>query len=179
MHAIWTRFILVSWLTLASASASAAIYTDTFNPTPDIFLTGLINPLGQDSVSWTFDITSDGYLPGTSDPIQSASIAMSLRDDTDTIWWSPIFEFATILVDNDFTAFWEVDTGTTSIQVESVITLTQTGTLDVTLIALVGDFYFEDATLTADTTVVPVPAAVWLFGSGLVGLAGVARRKKA
>jgi len=26
--------------------------------------------------------------------------------------------------------------------------------------------------------VIPVPAAVWLFGSGLVGLAGVARRKK-
>jgi hypothetical protein len=27
-------------------------------------------------------------------------------------------------------------------------------------------------------TVVPVPAAVWLFGSGLLGLAGVARRRK-
>ena len=27
--------------------------------------------------------------------------------------------------------------------------------------------------------VVPVPAAVWLFGSGLIGLIGVARRKKA
>lgn len=27
------------------------------------------------------------------------------------------------------------------------------------------------------TTVVPVPAAVWLFGSGLIGLVGVARRK--
>lgn len=27
--------------------------------------------------------------------------------------------------------------------------------------------------------VVPVPAAVWLFGSGLIGLLGVARRKKA
>jgi len=26
---------------------------------------------------------------------------------------------------------------------------------------------------------VPVPAAVWLFGSGLLGLIGVARRKKA
>ncbi|MDA3868505.1 MAG: VPLPA-CTERM sorting domain-containing protein [Gammaproteobacteria bacterium] len=35
--------------------------------------------------------------------------------------------------------------------------------------------HWEAATLTA----VPVPAAVWLFGSGLLGLAGVARRKAA
>jgi hypothetical protein len=28
------------------------------------------------------------------------------------------------------------------------------------------------------TAVVPVPAAVWLFGSGLIGLVGIARRKK-
>ena len=34
-------------------------------------------------------------------------------------------------------------------------------------------------TLTAQATVVPVPAAVWLFGSGLLGLVGIARRKKA
>jgi hypothetical protein len=26
---------------------------------------------------------------------------------------------------------------------------------------------------------IPVPAAVWLFGSGLIGLVGVARRRKA
>ena len=30
-----------------------------------------------------------------------------------------------------------------------------------------------------DTSAVPVPAAVWLFGSGLLGLIGMARRKKA
>jgi hypothetical protein len=29
------------------------------------------------------------------------------------------------------------------------------------------------------TSAVPVPAAVWLFGSGLIGLVGLARRKKA
>lgn len=38
-----------------------------------------------------------------------------------------------------------------------------------------------NGTLTAGAmpSAVPVPAAVWLFGSGLIGLAGVARRKKA
>ena len=30
-----------------------------------------------------------------------------------------------------------------------------------------------------DTAVVPVPAAAWLFGSGLIGLIGIARRKQA
>ncbi len=30
---------------------------------------------------------------------------------------------------------------------------------------------------TIHSSVVPVPAAVWLFGSGLIGLAGIARRK--
>jgi len=31
--------------------------------------------------------------------------------------------------------------------------------------------------LIRDTTVVPIPAALWLFGSGLIGLVGFARRK--
>jgi hypothetical protein len=30
-----------------------------------------------------------------------------------------------------------------------------------------------------DTQVVPIPAAAWLFGSGLLGIIGIARRKKA
>ena len=34
-----------------------------------------------------------------------------------------------------------------------------------------------DGDVTAGTA--PVHAAVWLFGSGLIGLIGVARRKKA
>jgi hypothetical protein len=38
--------------------------------------------------------------------------------------------------------------------------------------------YFDNASMTIDVAAVPVPAAVWLFGSGLVGLVGVARRKK-
>lgn len=33
--------------------------------------------------------------------------------------------------------------------------------------------------ITGDVSPVPIPAAVWLFGSGLIGLAGFAHRKKA
>jgi hypothetical protein len=37
---------------------------------------------------------------------------------------------------------------------------------------------FAWAVQTGDVAAVPVPTAVWLFGSGLLGLVGVARRKK-
>lgn len=41
-----------------------------------------------------------------------------------------------------------------------------------------GQYTQYDLTGTMDVAAVPVPAAVWLFGSGLVGMVGVARRKK-
>ena len=41
-----------------------------------------------------------------------------------------------------------------------------------------GPFGGFNAGFNANLTGVPIPAAVWLFGSGLLGLVGVARRKK-
>ena len=42
------------------------------------------------------------------------------------------------------------------------------------------NFDITSITITSvEVGAVPVPAAVWLFGSGLIGLAGVARRRKA
>jgi hypothetical protein len=38
-------------------------------------------------------------------------------------------------------------------------------------------FGHADASLVTQPSVVPVPAAAWLFGSGLLGLVGVARRR--
>lgn len=38
--------------------------------------------------------------------------------------------------------------------------------------------FYAWAVQSGDVSAVPVPPAVWLFGSGLLGLAGVARRKK-
>ena len=42
-----------------------------------------------------------------------------------------------------------------------------------------GSGFFAWAVRPGDVAAVPVPAAAWLFGSGLLGLLGVARRKKA
>jgi hypothetical protein len=41
------------------------------------------------------------------------------------------------------------------------------------------DYFIDNVSISADVNAVPVPAAVWLFGSGLIGLVGMARKKKA
>jgi hypothetical protein len=38
---------------------------------------------------------------------------------------------------------------------------------------------FAWAVHSGDVSAVPIPTAIWLFGSGLLGLIGVARTKKA
>jgi hypothetical protein len=45
-------------------------------------------------------------------------------------------------------------------------------------VANIGDRFEAQAVTVWDPSVVPVPTAAWLFGSGLVGLAGFARRRK-
>lgn len=41
---------------------------------------------------------------------------------------------------------------------------------------LSNDFRIDTVTMAVDVTPVPLPAAFWLFGSGLVGLAGIKKR---
>jgi hypothetical protein len=42
-----------------------------------------------------------------------------------------------------------------------------------------GDVVYCAGTACPGAGVIPIPAAAWLFGSGLLGLAGVARRRTA
>jgi hypothetical protein len=54
-----------------------------------------------------------------------------------------------------------------------------TGGMCMTGHAAGGTMAATPASLTiSEASPVPVPAAAWLFGSGLIGLVGVARRKK-
>ena len=53
------------------------------------------------------------------------------------------------------------------------------GTMSVGLVSFGTGLYSYSGFTTWAPSAVPVPAAVWLFGSGLIGLFGIARRKKA
>jgi hypothetical protein len=51
--------------------------------------------------------------------------------------------------------------------------------VSITHTQLDGAFAGMTSVVTMQISQVPVPAAVWLFGSGLLGLLGVARHRKA
>ena len=72
---------------------------------------------------------------------------------------------------NDGILIWQVDTGLNgSYEYYGA----QTGAIDELRLGFSGTFLVDDITLTS---AVPVPAAAWLFGSGLLALAGISRRK--
>jgi hypothetical protein len=58
------------------------------------------------------------------------------------------------------------------------VTITGLNSINVDWFAGTPGDYIRVLTDFSPGAVVPVPAAVWLFGSGLVGLLGIARRKK-
>jgi hypothetical protein len=128
------------------------------------------------SVSWTFDITDDGFDHATQD-VTSAFVTLNLSDDS---WdW---FEIATLDVGtNKF--LWEVDSGDISFTITSLITLSEYGTVDATVRSKMGDFYFNTATLFAEgTELIPTahaaePATMFMFGTGLIGMAFIVRKK--
>ena len=89
-------------------------------------------------------------------------------------------------IDNFFTyGGWQLDLNTLIIGADSTanfLHLSGTGIVsgnDYQNTNATWSFSAESSTLYSMTvtTAVPVPAAVWLFGSGLIGLLGVARRK--
>lgn len=166
-------------LMLAITTAEAASYADTYNPDDMLLGTGA----GQTSShSWEFDITTSGFNPLTQNAI-SGFVDLQLRDDKGpqdgterlsfSIGGANLTNNANANKDMQFNLFDQSDI---------LLQLSDVGKLLVVLTAIQGDFIFEAATLhvaatDADVNSVPLPAALWLFGSALLGLIGATRGK--
>jgi hypothetical protein len=95
-------------------------------------------------------ITSGGSNPGD---YTAKNVALESLNLTGSDWFR-------LAISTDDGTSWSGDTSVTFLGADSY------------------DVNFSDGSvLQVDVTVIPVPSAVWLFGSGLLGLVGIARRK--
>ncbi len=181
MKKIACAILVLMGLSLAVTVAEAASYIDTHDPTVMLLGTGD----GQTaSYSWEFDITDSGFSP-LNQHVTNALLDLQLRDDRGPKDGDEKLSLSigeTNLLSN---ANANHDLSLNLLDgSNALLKLLDTGKLLVVLTATRGDFMFESATLMvtatdADVGSVPSPAALWLFGSGLLGLIGVARRKSA
>lgn len=189
--------VIFTWLATASNFALAAMVYDynlaevKYETTDSILYTTLMSVTGTVELSTALGIN---HTFSDSVPLKSYSFfdgQQTLDQTSDGI--SATFKFATD--DTGKITDWEVNlnisTPEAAIKERTIETIFVTGSPDngdIGLIATATPGLFGSTGSTTDfgstgtpgvwTAAVPLPATVWLFGSGLVGLFGIAKRKK-
>ena len=160
------RNILLGLAFLASGTANAAT---VFAPT-DGDVNFLNSTLGGSTLLAVFDDADQGYgggsltvtvpeIVGFTGPFSGGDYIATGTGGTLTLTGSDHFILG---ISTDGGSSWSADTSVISQGANSY-------TVN----------FSDGSVLEVDVRVVPVPAAVWLFGSGLLGLIGIARRKTA
>ena len=179
--------ILLFWGTVTIAGAAPITLIDTTKFTKDGtdssedldgYGWGDVNKLDGigDWVKWTHNFD---FIPAVQ-TVLSGNLSLHLRDDGG-LWDS--YELAFGKAEDGTWGFGEVDTGMYSYDVSA--SFLADGKFTITLMSVWGDFYIDKSELKITyepvsepvSEPVPEPATMLLFGAGLVGLAGIHRKK--
>lgn len=146
-------------------------------------LVSLASPTPFFGLLWTsHDMTTYSQGTYTIDTIQGGVYTFSV--DVGQVGAHILFDWGA-MTDIDIITVWDVSVGTCAYgSVAGSGTCRNYTSTDIDGDGILGigmiDGGFPDTSANFDMSApVPVPAAVWLFGSGLIGLIGVAKRKKA
>lgn len=155
------NFSVTSFSVDAIAGTAAGTFAQyTTDPTT---MTGSIDAAGN------ITFTPTGRLANTSGPVITAN-PFNVTDTALTVW-QPFTTGTQTGLAGDITGQ-ALDNSNHAVLVSGTAVGDNWGTF-------AGGTYYEAWSVDfAPAAVIPVPAAVWLFGSGLIGLVGVARRSK-
>lgn len=148
--------------------------------------------VGGESVSYTHDITDDGFVPGA-DTAATFSLTITLRDDKSGGALGRYFDFyvpevafvdlAGTSADQSFSA--TLTDATLGVSAEALLSLQATGLMDITIASMSGDFWVRTSTLDVSAPssllpavpppAVPEPAAAAVFALGALIVAGSIR----
>ena len=145
------------------------------NITIQAFVTTDVGAITQDMVGNTYSFDFDAKLGNVADdPASQAEAFIKVLKSSD----GSFNELANNVFDSDadLTASWSGNSILLTVDQGMVGELLQLG-FNNTATDYAGSGVFYDNLNFAEVSAVPVPAAVWLFGSGLLGLVGIARRR--